>query len=176
MHNTINIRRLKFQFECCGVDNYTDWNGVFHNDRLPVSCCPRKDGTVGEFYCNANFKSRVAREADIIASPQVEINATVNSTNVANPENPQAAITANLTAESPSNATNSVTVAKSEDQTSSTQSPITESPATTISPSTSDPYQTGCADAFSTFIKTHVADLAAAGMVLAVIQVGTVSM
>lgn len=42
-----------FQFECCGVDNYTDWNGILSNHDLPLSCCPRKSGTVGSFYCNS---------------------------------------------------------------------------------------------------------------------------
>jgi hypothetical protein len=38
--------------ECCGNINYTDWEAVFHNDSLPLSCCPRSHVIVGFDICN----------------------------------------------------------------------------------------------------------------------------
>nr|WP_171492036.1 tetraspanin family protein [Acinetobacter baumannii] len=32
------------QFDCCGVENYTDWENVFKNNTLPSSCCDEKNG------------------------------------------------------------------------------------------------------------------------------------
>ncbi|BES95543.1 Tetraspanin family [Nesidiocoris tenuis] len=31
---------LQFDFRCCGVKTYTDWNVIFNNGSLPHSCCP----------------------------------------------------------------------------------------------------------------------------------------
>jgi hypothetical protein len=38
--------------DCCGNNNYTDWEGVFHNDSLPLSCCTRSHYVVGADICN----------------------------------------------------------------------------------------------------------------------------
>jgi len=38
--------------ECCGNNNYTDWEVVFQNDSLPMSCCPRSPFVVGTEICN----------------------------------------------------------------------------------------------------------------------------
>ena len=43
-----------FQMECCGNNNYTDWEHVFHNDSLPLSCCQQSHVTVGFDICNAS--------------------------------------------------------------------------------------------------------------------------
>ena len=35
---------LIFQFKCCGVLNYTDWEREFHDEeKVPMSCCKHKD-------------------------------------------------------------------------------------------------------------------------------------
>lgn len=41
-----------FQMECCGNNNYTDWELVFHNDSLPLSCCRRSHVAAGVDICN----------------------------------------------------------------------------------------------------------------------------
>jgi hypothetical protein len=41
-----------FQLECCGNNDYRDWEDVFHNDSLPLSCCPRSPVVVGVDFCN----------------------------------------------------------------------------------------------------------------------------
>jgi len=38
--------------ECCGTNSYTDWEDVFHNNSLPLSCCRRSHVAVDVDYCN----------------------------------------------------------------------------------------------------------------------------
>ena len=36
------LRQLQSQFQCCGVESYTDWGSVLHfneTDSVPDSCC-----------------------------------------------------------------------------------------------------------------------------------------
>jgi hypothetical protein len=43
-----------FQLKCCGNNNCTDWEDVFQNTSLPLSCCPRSHGAVGIDECYTN--------------------------------------------------------------------------------------------------------------------------
>jgi len=45
--------RMQTSMECCGTNGYRDWQDVFHNDSLPLSCCPRSSAAVGLDVCNA---------------------------------------------------------------------------------------------------------------------------
>ncbi|EDW57921.1 CD63 antigen [Drosophila virilis] len=38
-------------FNCCGVDNSTDWHKVLNNTELPLSCCHIPIGAIGTFSC-----------------------------------------------------------------------------------------------------------------------------
>lgn len=42
---------LQTSLECCGNNNYKDWEDVFHNESLPLSCCPRPHDAVGTDNC-----------------------------------------------------------------------------------------------------------------------------
>ncbi|XP_057654103.1 CD63 antigen-like [Diorhabda carinulata] len=47
------------QFKCCGVDNYTDWYNILHNNiDLPLSCCKIPPGSTS-FTCNSNNTYKV---------------------------------------------------------------------------------------------------------------------
>lgn len=39
-----------FQFSCCGVESYKDWDTYFKG-QLPLSCCSVPNGIVGNFSC-----------------------------------------------------------------------------------------------------------------------------
>ena len=41
------------QFECCGINNNTDWNKPLNNTGLPMSCCKFVFGQVGNSSCNS---------------------------------------------------------------------------------------------------------------------------
>jgi CD63 antigen len=44
---------IQHQFQCCGVDNYTDWRNVsVLDDALPLSCCDIPAGSTS-FSCNS---------------------------------------------------------------------------------------------------------------------------
>jgi CD63 antigen len=47
---------MQTSMECCGNNNYTDWKDVFHNNSLPLSCCPRSHVVVDVDYCNTTSK------------------------------------------------------------------------------------------------------------------------
>ncbi|KAJ9598191.1 hypothetical protein L9F63_011129 [Diploptera punctata] len=42
---------LQTELQCCGVGNFTDWEHVFKNDSLPLSCCARLPGMTGIQNC-----------------------------------------------------------------------------------------------------------------------------
>jgi hypothetical protein len=46
-----------FQLECCGNNNYKDWEHVFNNTSLPMSCCSPSHSAVGTEECNAASKT-----------------------------------------------------------------------------------------------------------------------
>ncbi|CAH0554941.1 unnamed protein product [Brassicogethes aeneus] len=131
-------------FKCCGVNNYSDWKNVFPYGDLPISCCPRTSA-VGVFYCNSNLHmttlSRTARQAPP-ALPVVSPHPEISEPNPT-----------------------TVPIFKKNETT-------TELGATGIPFfSTTHPYKQGCAPAFSSYIKEHASDLAAVGIVLALIQI-----
>lgn len=43
---------IQIQFQCCGVDKYTDWYKIMHDKDLPLSCCKIPAGSVS-FTCNS---------------------------------------------------------------------------------------------------------------------------
>ena len=43
---------MQTSVECCGTNSYADWEDVFHNDLLPLSCCPQSPLAVGIDFCN----------------------------------------------------------------------------------------------------------------------------
>jgi CD63 antigen len=48
--------RVQNNFNCCGVNNYTDWqneNSTTHGE-IPISCCSFVSGSTGTVTCNAN--------------------------------------------------------------------------------------------------------------------------
>lgn len=46
-----------FQFECCGVDSYEDWEKVNDEGLIPVSCCAEIPGTIGSFNCSGETET-----------------------------------------------------------------------------------------------------------------------
>jgi hypothetical protein len=45
-----------FQLECCGNNNYSDWEHVFHNNSLPMSCCSPSHSAIGVEVCDTHSK------------------------------------------------------------------------------------------------------------------------
>jgi hypothetical protein len=43
-----------FQLDCCGNNNYSDWELVFNSTSLPMSCCSPSHAAVGKDECNIN--------------------------------------------------------------------------------------------------------------------------
>lgn len=39
---------------CCGISSYTDWETVYNNGSLPISCCDINELAVGLLECTAN--------------------------------------------------------------------------------------------------------------------------
>lgn len=50
--NTEMWYTLQTSMKCCGNNNYTDWEHVFPNHSLPLSCCPQSHVAVGVDICN----------------------------------------------------------------------------------------------------------------------------
>ncbi|KAF7405205.1 hypothetical protein HZH66_004111 [Vespula vulgaris] len=46
------LRSQAGEFECCGVTNMTDWEILFDNSDLPMSCCRPQQGKIGISVCN----------------------------------------------------------------------------------------------------------------------------
>jgi len=46
--------QVQYKFNCCGINNYTDWELVTNTTGglLPLSCCNIPPGTIGVFTCN----------------------------------------------------------------------------------------------------------------------------
>ncbi|XP_016973884.1 CD63 antigen [Drosophila rhopaloa] len=44
-------------FHCCGVNGFADWNTVYPNGSLPISCCSIPVGAAGTFNCTASTSS-----------------------------------------------------------------------------------------------------------------------
>ncbi|XP_030561550.1 CD63 antigen [Drosophila novamexicana] len=42
---------MQRDFNCCGIDNSTDWQKVLNNTELPLSCCKIPVGAIGTFSC-----------------------------------------------------------------------------------------------------------------------------
>ncbi|KAH9498605.1 cd63 antigen [Bulinus truncatus] len=63
---------LQSDFQCCGANNYTDWNTTFENNTLPRSCCegsPLSCSTLEKFYnapCVPAFESWLKDKVAII--------------------------------------------------------------------------------------------------------------
>ncbi|CAH1156224.1 unnamed protein product [Phaedon cochleariae] len=50
---------IQAEFQCCGVTSLSDWQNVNNmtDNKLPLSCCPSKYGTIADFHCYANTTS-----------------------------------------------------------------------------------------------------------------------
>lgn len=46
----IYIIIICFQFQCCGINNYTDWYKFLNSTELPLSCCDTA-GIFSNFSC-----------------------------------------------------------------------------------------------------------------------------
>lgn len=58
---TDSLSSTFFQFECCGVDSYQDWEAVTPEAQIPVSCCAEIPGTIGQFNCSSTTESLFER-------------------------------------------------------------------------------------------------------------------
>ncbi|KAH8249252.1 hypothetical protein KR032_007666 [Drosophila birchii] len=74
---------IQRDFDCCGVNSYTDWKTQFGDIYLPMSCCNIPAGTVGTFNCTTEVSSSATRHmngcldgfSDYIAAHAVSLGA-----------------------------------------------------------------------------------------------------
>lgn len=149
-------------FECCGVDNYTDWNGILSNHDLPLSCCPRKSGTVGSFYCNSfQGLSTNSTETPTVVTTAATTPASTIVTTTASTDPPTTTKkgTDNSDAQGKRRRRNIIV-------------PLdTEIVSTTPQSSTTSPYEIGCKSAFGDYIKKHAVQIGGCALGLAVLQI-----
>ncbi|KAJ8913847.1 hypothetical protein NQ315_003756 [Exocentrus adspersus] len=173
-------------FECCGVVNSTDWETPFKTKLLPISCCPQTKGIIGAFYCNSNAPP-VTESTKIDTTPSTE--ATTVSTTEQTTLSTTEATTVSTTEQTTLSTTEATTVSTTEQTTLSTtkadpamnnentalKTPVSDVKdgvfdTPTYPPSTTDPYATGCKNAFGNFVKKHAVDIGAVGITLAFLQ------
>ncbi|PSN47125.1 hypothetical protein C0J52_14500 [Blattella germanica] len=58
---------MQEELKCCGMNGFDDWQQVFHNSSLPLSCCARKSGMTGFEECTLNYSRNVYNESCIKA-------------------------------------------------------------------------------------------------------------
>ncbi|XP_018562727.1 CD63 antigen [Anoplophora glabripennis] len=131
---------IQEEFQCCGVQNYTDWNNAFENNSLPISCCSPLNGVVGAFYCNSVVQNVTTTPEPATTSP------------------------------TPNDTTEASTTIESKPDSNPAKLENNNDNNTTYPASTSPPYSSGCHSLFSDFIKSHAATIGAVGISLAVIQ------
>ncbi|CAH1965827.1 unnamed protein product [Acanthoscelides obtectus] len=146
---------IQEEFECCGVKNFGDWEEqTFHNKSLPISCCPKKEGVIGVFYCNAEPMATTVPTGKDDTTPST----TPKPSTTPTPSTPST-----LSTESPTK--------KNETESRQRRDIAGDAPTTTQYPGTStSPYPRGCEAAFGSFVKAHAVDIGGLCFALAVIQ------
>lgn len=74
---------ILLQFECCGTDDAKDWEDVFHNQSLPLSCCPSTNGIIDGFYCNSNSTIVTSTVLTTVVSSSTESTASSSGSSTA---------------------------------------------------------------------------------------------
>ncbi|CAG9763930.1 unnamed protein product [Ceutorhynchus assimilis] len=171
---------IQTTFQCCGVDNYHDWQGHLNGTYdLPLSCCPTVSGVTAAFYCNSRNDTTISTTTSVLSTTSTDsstatttVSSTTTTTLATTPTTKNTSETSESTPTSPttpSSTTPKLEPSSSDPNVRRKRALIDEN--STPHPSTSPPYAAGCKAAFGDYVKKHAVQIGGCALGLAVVQI-----